>query len=271
MKKDGCKIGHRGLELSHLETEHGFDLTIEFYYLDDDGVNCAMPVQPYPGRPAEGMLTRQEWRDLARLVESHYAKYSDEEIEESINAAQNILQESREQEHQRFLESRARKDRSGYVYFVLRTEDMPVYEKGEAVRVKIGMTTVPEKRIYNLSRFDECIFVRLESVDDRHRVERDLHTHFDTKRIKGEVFMITKSDVNEVVIDDLFSRGVDVWGFSRGGKVVHRFQYQKDGYYRFISFCGLAKTGDIPYAEGRDSPKRCRRCMLLTGGDDEGR
>ena len=52
----------------------------------------------------------------------------------------------------------------------------------------------------------------------------------------------------------------DYWGFYDGDSVTHFFQYRQDIPERFLSRCELSKGMDFPKPEGKDTPRRCRKC-----------
>lgn len=53
----------------------------------------------------------------------------------------------------------------------------------------------------------------------------------------------------------------DYWGFYDGDSVTHFFRYRSsDVPERFTSRCELSKGMDFPKPEGKDTPRRCRRC-----------
>ena len=104
------------------------------------------------------------------------------------------------------VEGVANKDREGYVYFMIRADDQTDYDSGKLVRVKIGRTVAPDTRISSWA--EECQYVRLDHIKsgDHWQVEENLHVHFHCSRLEGEYFMLSKDDVEGVVLTELATR-----------------------------------------------------------------
>lgn len=79
----------------------------------------------------------------------------------------------------------------GYIYVISRSDGLR----------KIGLTIDPNERLESLKRDNREYSLAIEflySVPDMHKCEKALHNYFTDKRIYGEWFNLSYSDLSEL-------------------------------------------------------------------------